>query len=91
MVANWEVSAHAYSGPAPDFVLICATGAPFSSILLIFLIEDSITYLFSMAVEAVPFQNRVYATSSNLRQTASTGPETDPTARQPGQGIPWLL
>lgn len=42
---------------ALDFVLICATGAPFSPILLILPIEESITYVFSMGAEAAPFQN----------------------------------
>jgi hypothetical protein len=46
--------------PAPDFVLICATGAPFSPILLILPIEESITYLFSMAFEVVPFHETIY-------------------------------
>jgi hypothetical protein len=58
MVANWEVSAYARGRPAPDFALICATGAsiwPFSPILPI---QESITCVFSVAGEAVPFQNR---------------------------------
>jgi hypothetical protein len=57
VVGNWEVSAHDYSPPALDFVLICATGAPFSPILPILPIEESITYVFSTRAFVVPFQS----------------------------------
>jgi hypothetical protein len=57
ILANRGVSAHACSPHALDFVLICAMGAPFSPILLILPIEESITYVFSMAAEVVPFQS----------------------------------
>ena len=40
-----------------DFVLICATDAPIWHILPILLIEKSVSYVFSMVAEAVPFQN----------------------------------
>ena len=57
-VGNWEVSAHACSAHAVDFVLmpICATGAPFSLILLILAIEELITCALSMAAQVGPFK-----------------------------------
>ncbi len=59
MFADWEVSfLQTTRVLVLGFVLICAASAPFSPILLILPIEESITYAFSMAVEAVPFQSR---------------------------------
>jgi hypothetical protein len=50
MVSNWEVPVYGRNGPAPDFVLICATGVPISPFSPVLPIEESITYLFSMAI-----------------------------------------
>jgi hypothetical protein len=57
MVANWEVSAHAWVVPCQNFVLICAWDVPISPILPILPIEKSITYLFSILPFAVPFHD----------------------------------
>ncbi len=50
MVVNWEASARTRYRTQPYFVLICAGGAPFSPILLILPIEESIAYVFSAMV-----------------------------------------